>query len=877
MADNGVVALCNKPCQDNEFLDWNSLCVDSCPIPLVSSSSNEVTICAKPCQDNEYLSWDGSCIATCQSPLVSSITNGVDLCNKPCQNNGFFYSNGSCLSACPSPFLQSSLLNVNLCQPPCANSQFLYPNSSCSNFCPAPLVPSTPIDGIQRCSSPCLNPFDYFYNSNQTCGAFCSSPSTIQIIEFLQVCLIPLPSPSTDQNGLSSGETQTVEQTKATANAAGAAASVGIAASSVISSHGSGAITLVSLIKMLDYIRYMKVNYPPKLEYMLSLKNYNTITLNLNVNLPENIENKFPNYPLPAKFGKYDLVASFFVNYWQELFTIGMLLLVLAICILLAKRAKDVKYIGTYSKKIRDILKWNLFLIIFCGNIDSVGVFTSLEFRTTQFNSFASVFGTFICVFINLLVLYLMLMIPYIVYSLRRARRKVLPWGKKFGPADYNAKVDAQRFALCGVLFMNFKEKSALKHSCMFFILFRVYLFNIIIGYFFEYPLTQAILITIMSALMLAYFCVMRPFKNPLELIKTLTYEVIIAMVNICVLILAIMDHGNIESQEDRVRLGDVIIISNMLFNLMAVFFTITELVIKIIKVYKLRKTIVAKGWRYWVNIVTFLLKPEELETDEEKEDPVIRIQAKYTSKIVERPSSAPKKSVSFKGQTFSDEQIGNDSDTLPERISPIFKGICSPSSVLSLNKVRILKANSILSFEGFSDFGSRNNLLTPVNARSSVMFSGPPSPRSLLQSQDSSNSATPSSIMLTRFASHSSLQEPEQNKSVNEVKEILPQRNKSSETYTSQNQEKKRNFRFSTPNLLLDHSEHLPDFSFESGLLGKNGVNTPLNRPRFSRFSPEKSRVFPEENKLSVVIVKENNFFKSDDDVNETETPLFK
>jgi len=559
---------CNKPCEHFDYLYEDNSCKASCPTPYLTSSDGEVSLCKKACEENQFLDWNNICIASCSAPLVSSTTNGINFCNKPCQNNEFLYPDGLCLSTCSPPYISSSYSNVDLCQAPCSSaSQFLYPDGSCQARCPAPLISSTITNSIKRCSSPCSNPSDYYYNANNTCGASCSSPGTIQTVEFLQVCLTPLTS-STNQGGLTNDDIKSVDQAKGTTNAAGAAATVGVTASSLISSQSSGAITLISLIKMLEYIRYMKINYPPKLEYMMSSQNSDPISLNINVNLPESIENKFPDYPLPGKFGKYDLFSSFILNYWQELFTLVVLLLVLAAVMALASKAKDVKYVGTYSTKIRDMIKWNFFLIIFCGNVDSVGVFSSLEFRTSSFNSFASVFGTLMCVFINLLVLYLMLIIPYIIYSLRRARRKVLPGGEILQSGEYNAKADSQRFALCGVLFMNFKKSSVFKHSCMFFILLRVYLFNMIIGYLFEYPLTQAILITTMSFLMLGYFSISRPYLNPLELIKILTYETIIAVVNISVLILAIMDHKGIENKDSRRQLGEVIIISNMIFNL---------------------------------------------------------------------------------------------------------------------------------------------------------------------------------------------------------------------------------------------------------------------------------------------------------------------
>ena len=838
------ISVCNKPCDDDEFLDWNKDCIDSCPSPLVSSTSNEVATCKKPCDNNQYLNWENSCQTTCLSPLVSSISNGVNLCKKPCDDDEFLYMDGSCSATCPSPFKKSSSLDVDLCQPPCANSQFLYPDGSCSSKCPTPLVTSTPSDGIKRCSSPCPSLAAYYYSANKTCGSVCSSPSVVQKVEFIQICSV------ISEPTLSTTDKKSVDQVKSTTDAAGSTASVGVVTSSLLSSQSSGAITLVSLIKMLEYIRYMKINYPPKVEYMMSMQNDESISLTIDVDLPESIEKKFPDYPLPGNFEKYNLVSNFMVNYWEELFTLVIVLLVLAVSMLLALKAKDVKYIGTYSTKLRDIIKWNFFLIIFCGNVDTIGVFSSLEFRTTHFNSFVSVFGTLLCIFVNLIVIYVMFMVPYIIYSLRRARNKVMPFSEH---NNDHLKDDSQRFLHCGVLYMNFREKSVLQHSCMFFILLRVYFFNIIIGYFFEYPLVQASLLTTMSVLMLGYFTIARPYKNPLELIKTLTYEAIIAVVNICVLILAIMDYRGIENTENRRKLGDAIISSNVVFNLMAVFYMVVEFVIKVIKVYKLRKTITKTGWRYWLTIIAFLLEPEELELEDDetpvKIHPVAKIQPKSVIKTEEKLPSNLKKRVSFKCKPSSDDQDGQDSSLPIEKVSSIQERMALQSS--PMNKVGIGKTTSILSFDGFGDISSKN-LLTPANAKTSMLFSqNNLSPRGLLYDLEN-NSASPSPRVLQR--SQLSFSELEHMRltprKLDDEKGIFIQRNSSSEVLFNQNKDNRRRIpkRFFGPNSVsLDNSENMSELNLEIGT--GNGTDTlHPQQSRFSKYSPEKSKILFEE-----------------------------
>ncbi|RZJ99688.1 MAG: hypothetical protein EOO43_26060, partial [Flavobacterium sp.] len=272
----------------------------------------------------------------------------------------------------------------------------------------------------------------------------------------------------------------------------------------------------------------MNIQYPPKLQYFLDDRAEDSMSLNFQVNPPRAINAKFPNQPLPGKFGHYHSASSFVINYYQELFTYAIIFMLLFIAIALNPLTKRIKYVGTIFTKMRGAIQWNLFLIVILSNMDSVGVFSSLEFRTTPFNSFSSVLGTLICVIINLLAIFLMGLTLHITYSSWRSRETVFPESirkQKTMPEKRKEvlKNEEEKYMNCGVLYLNFKEDSLIQRSCMFFILLRVYLFNMVIGYLFEHPLAQSILIVLMSFVMLVYLSVQRPYRNSFELIKAIT------------------------------------------------------------------------------------------------------------------------------------------------------------------------------------------------------------------------------------------------------------------------------------------------------------------------------------------------------------------
>jgi len=135
-----------------------------------------------------------------------------------------------------------------------------------------------------------------------------------------------------------------------------------------------------------------------------------------------------------------------------------------------------------------------------------------------------------------------------------------------------------------------------------------------IIGYFFAYPLAQAIIINIMSIALISYLAIKKPYKRPFDVIKLIINESIIALVNINVLVLAIMDKSGAELTDFRARLGDIVIIANVMFNVLAVVFIVAEVIIRVITVYHIMKKSKAKGRAFWMKAFLSLFEQDGLE-----------------------------------------------------------------------------------------------------------------------------------------------------------------------------------------------------------------------------------------------------------------------
>ena len=694
------ISYCQQPCADPaNFLFPNNSCDPSCPSLWIQSTLNQVNLCNQPCPAGGIHYWNGTCISTCPGPFLQSLINEIDSCDKPCPNNADFYypNNNTCLSTCTSPLIQSIWSDINFCSLPCnPTSDFLFPNGSCYSTCPTPMKPSN-LNNYNECLNPCSDPNDFYYPSDQSCQPHCQSPNiTDDHSQSYKICSLgPDPAPITPSESLNM-----VDTISSTIDTTGTVATAGVIASSFASSGSPNAITLISLIKMLEYIRYMDINYPTKLQYMLHHQSESFLSNIFQGLLPEKIRQKFPQYSLPGGFADYDdLDSSFILNYWNALLIMVMTMLILLLSTLLADRlAKNVKFLTVIFGKIRDLIKWNLFLMILCSNIDGVGVFSSLELRNTRFNSALSALGTLTCISINILILFLLIKIPLITYSLQKSKYKIFPSFKTSSTGlsqstSLKPYSPEEKYQNCSVLFNAFQNTSFLKQSCMFFILLRVYLFNIIIGYLFQHPLAQAFLITFLSLFMLIYLSISKPYLSKLELFKMITYESFLLAINISILILAILDHKKIEASSLRIRLGDIVIMANMVFSLLAVLFMVVEALLKMIQALKNRKNIQAKGIKYWLIILKSIIQPEEMEDHH-----------------LDKPSSPGRQKQTPNLQLF--DQNGS------LQIQDLDSQTLSPKKIIN---------RSPLHYELYSTFSPQNNNSVAMNSTFGELIAGTP------------------------------------------------------------------------------------------------------------------------------------------------------
>ena len=638
------VSTCQKPCQTNEYLYYNGLCLTSCTYPLIQQVQTNISICQKPCQTNEYLYSNNSCLSSCKSPFIQQVISNVTTCQEPCQTNQYFYYNGSCLGSCDYKFSKTQTVGIKTCSLPCTNSsdfyyaktnqtcipscdspftsqtvenvslclyceanQFYY-NNSCFNECRYPLTQDTQNSKL-ICRTPCTNSSDFYYaDTSKTCEPDCNSTYTQTTVQNISLCL---------HSSATTGTSTEVKTSKGGAinsmlTTSSKVIKAGLLSICIISPSDPSAFLSATLAKMLQYIRYMRINYPPKLQMMLQTQSANPISLNFGSDIPTSFKDYFRVYPLADVFERYDLPSSFIVNLWNTIITLTITfvaLLVVYIIPIVTGKIKKLTFLKVACLKIESLVKWNLLLTLLYSNFDDIVFFSSLQLSTLHYDPPSSLLSSLACFIICVLATLMIFKTLFIIIDIRRANRRVF---NVVDPSQVKA-ISRDKWKKYSILYLSFKDETFSQQAYVLFFLLRICTFYCTIGYLYAYPLIESVLNLLISIMMLLYLSKKRPFKESLRLVEMLLSEAIVAVVNLSVLGIELIESMNKEAEGARIFFGDVIIGSNVMFNSSVMLFFLLKASIMLIEIVRLVRKLRAQGIHSWRQILMKVVESQDL------------------------------------------------------------------------------------------------------------------------------------------------------------------------------------------------------------------------------------------------------------------------
>ena len=369
-----------------------------------------------------------------------------------------------------------------------------------------------------------------------------------------------------------------IEQTKQLGEAAGTVGSVsdsGGLANSFLSPSDPTSMNTGALAKMLQYIKFMSVRYPAKMQVIFMQQVSNT---SITARVGESLSKSFVNRPLPNKFDYYHVKSSFFVNFWQSMLTLLAIFGFTMLLTLLSAVLTHHKKLNTIVKNILSAVKWNVFLIVFCGTYGDIVFYSSLEFYTVDLDDVCSIISFFVCLGINCLAILVLLKIIQVNLTLKRRKERKI---------DQNPEKDLSNYK---AFFECYKDKSFDQQIFLAIYILRVSLFNMVIAYMYKSPLTQAILILLLNLAMVIYLIKKKPMKKLINFFQQLTLEAILLVFNLCVLILAGTDRAKNYSVDLRNNVGEVMTAINLIVPIVSMGFIAVKILLILKELYQEHK-----------------------------------------------------------------------------------------------------------------------------------------------------------------------------------------------------------------------------------------------------------------------------------------------
>jgi len=437
-------------------------------------------------------------------------------------------------------------------------------------------------DSIYQCLKPCPQSSEYYYDLEEECQDTCDPPYVRQIIDTIKVCHIDPSTLSTEKDKVKSTAEAIETLGKITSG------SIKVASISQLATPRSALLAQLSAI--MQYIRYMRINYPWKVQLLFQSNDASLISLSFDFNIPKKIEEKFDNYPLPDVFEKYGLDSNFIKNMWDLMNSALLVIFGLILLLLLKPILKKYAKLSHILTKIIQLLRWNTPIAMISGGAGEIIFFASLQIRNTPLDSAISIVSFFISLFMISWIIVILIICLKILRGFHQQRQKVTPTPSSESP-DWLEKWKGYE-----ILYEEIEEKSLFSLAYMVIYVTRAVFFFAIIANLYEYPLAQSILINVTNLFIFLYLLLYKPLKDIWNTIQLLINEILGDILTICVLVLAIMDKAEIDAQSSRVTIGNVIIVIMMIFYVLGVVFLAIEGAFFLIRVYKIRKEMRARG-----------------------------------------------------------------------------------------------------------------------------------------------------------------------------------------------------------------------------------------------------------------------------------------
>jgi len=178
----------------------------------------------------------------------------------------------------------------------------------------------------------------------------------------------------------------------------------------------------------------------------------------------------------------------------------------------------------------------NFFIGSLAESLGPIIFYAILEFRHWNTEKGYYSWSPLACIFLIILGIGLIILM---IYTLRKFEdiRKLNSHNEKAQEQEF--LVIKKKYEGLSVFFEEFSDSSWFQQSALLLFTFKAIIESLIIGIFFESPMTQALLLIILNSSLLAYNIIKRPFESKLALIQQAVLIFLILICNFCLMIMA--------------------------------------------------------------------------------------------------------------------------------------------------------------------------------------------------------------------------------------------------------------------------------------------------------------------------------------------------
>jgi len=380
------------------------------------------------------------------------------------------------------------------------------------------------------------------------------------------------------------------------------------------------AVTFVTLVKLMQYVRYVDIDMPERLERLGLSRARNVLNLKMNIDVPTStVTNLAKRKSPPEIFESHSLSPGFIVNYWDVLISIlvGLGIIIFLHVLQLICKALHAIWLKEIFQVLKLILGWGYILMMFTINIDDIILYGAMELKTISFISTPAISS--ISFFLCLAFIGLMIAIMVGICIVVKKCRDNLETAPSIHARRYITKFERQ-WDWCQIVYRGFRALNVFSEYFYLIYMIRIGFPMLIVVWSYEKPVVIPIFEILVSLCILAILIYQKPFQKRINQIQLLIVEAIVLLLNVCMLIITGLDVAGIHKSNFAIFLGDVVIIGNVILNFLVLISLFIRIVLEIRAISVAIKKAEIKGKRCvaaWLQLLALPLQQANMGFEE--------------------------------------------------------------------------------------------------------------------------------------------------------------------------------------------------------------------------------------------------------------------